>query len=98
MDFKGVQTIINFDFPNKVKSYIHRVGRTARGGAKGSALSLITPNNEELMRKVEEKRIRNENSLRTLTIVVEGNIIHPYKFNVSIIEGFRYRVEDMLRF
>jgi ATP-dependent RNA helicase DDX56/DBP9 len=34
IDFKHVSTVVNFDFPASVKSYVHRIGRTARGGAK----------------------------------------------------------------
>ena len=34
---------MNFDFPVAERSYVHRVGRTARGGASGVALSLVGP-------------------------------------------------------
>ncbi|KNE69303.1 hypothetical protein AMAG_19901 [Allomyces macrogynus ATCC 38327] len=41
IDFHHVTAVINFDFPATAQSYTHRVGRTARGGRKGMALSLV---------------------------------------------------------
>jgi ATP-dependent RNA helicase DDX56/DBP9 len=41
LDFRNVSFVLNVDFPPSSKSYAHRVGRTARGGAKGVALSLV---------------------------------------------------------
>ena len=46
--------MINFDFPADTDSYIHRVGRTARGNNKGSALSLIAARELERAQKVEK--------------------------------------------
>ncbi|KAJ1567080.1 ATP-dependent DNA/RNA helicase, partial [Nowakowskiella sp. JEL0078] len=44
IDFKNVQSVINFDLPLSAKSYMHRVGRTARGvGNEGWALSFVHP-------------------------------------------------------
>eukprot|EP01138_Halocafeteria_seosinensis_P015808 gb/GECG01016133.1/.p1 GENE.gb/GECG01016133.1/~~gb/GECG01016133.1/.p1 ORF type:complete len:769 (+),score=136.05 gb/GECG01016133.1/:1-2307(+) len=40
-DFKDVGTVVNVDFPKTVSAYIHRIGRTARGGASGAALSFV---------------------------------------------------------
>lgn len=41
VDFVGVDNVINFDFPTNLSAYVHRIGRTARGGADGLALSLV---------------------------------------------------------
>ena len=41
IDFQGVNFVVNFDFPRSVAAYTHRVGRTARGGATGTALSFV---------------------------------------------------------
>lgn len=41
IDFQGVSFVINFDFPKSGAAYTHRIGRTARGGAAGTALSFV---------------------------------------------------------
>ena len=38
MDFVGVNTVINYDFPNSTTDYIHRVGRTGRAGNSGACV------------------------------------------------------------
>ena len=35
--------MINYDMPNQIEDYVHRIGRTARAGATGTAISFITP-------------------------------------------------------
>ncbi|KAJ3109139.1 RNA-dependent ATPase rok1 [Phlyctochytrium bullatum] len=42
IDFKGVQLVINYDFPQSVQSYIHRIGRTGRAGRQGEAVTFFT--------------------------------------------------------
>lgn len=49
LDVEGVTHVINYDLPNDVESYIHRVGRTGRAGQKGKAISLISPRQKNLM-------------------------------------------------
>ena len=41
LDFRGVSFVVNVDLPSSADSYTHRIGRTARGGANGVALTLI---------------------------------------------------------
>ena len=45
--------IINYDLPTIPKEYIHRVGRTARAGRRGQAVSLITPTDLHLLKEIE---------------------------------------------
>ena len=40
LDIKGVDTVINYEAPQKLEIYVHRVGRTARAGRRGTALTL----------------------------------------------------------
>ena len=42
LDVKEVQLVVNFDMPNNIEDYIHRIGRTGRAGASGVAVSFFT--------------------------------------------------------
>ena len=53
LDIRGVHTVFNFDLPPVLATYIHRVGRTARIGEKGTAVSLVHEvQDAEIMRKI----------------------------------------------
>lgn len=42
MDLEDVEAVMNYDTPVFIKTYVHRVGRTARAGRPGSAFTLLT--------------------------------------------------------
>lgn len=50
LDVKGIRFVINFDMPKNIEDYIHRIGRTARAGATGVAVSYITSKDAKLAR------------------------------------------------
>ena len=43
IDVKGIELVLNYDLPTNAEDYIHRIGRTARAGATGHAISFATP-------------------------------------------------------
>jgi len=45
LDIKDLNHVINYDFPGQIEDYVHRIGRTARAGAKGTAISFFTRQN-----------------------------------------------------
>jgi len=47
IDFHGVGVVVNFDAPRTLEDYTHRVGRTARGGAAGVAISIFEPRDDK---------------------------------------------------
>lgn len=47
LDVKNVNAVVNYDFPNCIESYIHRIGRTGRAGNKGKAVSFFTHSDNE---------------------------------------------------
>lgn len=54
LNLPGVTHIFNLDVPTMSKAYLHRVGRTARAGAKGTAVSLVTETEARLIRRYEQ--------------------------------------------
>ncbi|KAK4557420.1 hypothetical protein RGQ29_007253 [Quercus rubra] len=55
LDIIGVQTVINYECPREYKSYIHRVGRTARAGREGYAVTFVTDNDRSLLKDIAKK-------------------------------------------
>lgn len=100
IDFLNVSCVLNFDFPATYKSYFHRVGRTARAGKSGTAISFIIPkekyrkhksttfasceHDEEVLKKVEKHQ-------------EAGQKLENYNFDMKRLEPFRYRFGDALR-
>ncbi|BFZ17862.1 hypothetical protein BsWGS_20901 [Bradybaena similaris] len=54
LDIPHVDVVINYDIPTHTKDYIHRVGRTARAGRAGKALTFVTQYDIELYKRIEE--------------------------------------------
>jgi len=52
MDFLGINTVVNFDFPNSTTDYIHRIGRTGRAGRTGNAVTFFTEEDSGQLRSV----------------------------------------------
>ena len=53
IDVEGVTHVVNFDLPNEPESYVHRIGRTARAGAEGVAISLCSSDERDFLRQIE---------------------------------------------
>ncbi|KAF2279827.1 ATP-dependent RNA helicase DBP9 [Westerdykella ornata] len=100
IDFLNVSNVLNFDLPTSYKSYFHRIGRTARAGKSGTAISFVIPkekyrkhkpttipqceNDEEVLRKIEKHQ-------------KDGQKLEDYGFDMKKLEPFRYRFADALR-
>jgi superfamily II DNA/RNA helicase len=54
LDVKGVSHVFNFDVPWQPDDYVHRIGRTGRAGAKGTAITLATKADGELIDRIEK--------------------------------------------
>jgi ATP-dependent RNA helicase RhlE len=54
IDVDGVSHVVNFDLPNVPETYVHRIGRTARAGAEGVAISLCDVEEASFLRDIEK--------------------------------------------
>jgi ATP-dependent RNA helicase RhlE len=59
IDIGDISHVVNYDLPQVAESYVHRIGRTARAGAAGVAISLCDPEQRTLLRDIE-RLIRTE--------------------------------------
>ncbi|GGB56393.1 ATP-dependent RNA helicase SrmB [Shewanella inventionis] len=53
IDIDDITHVINFDMPRSADAYVHRIGRTARAGAKGTAISLVEAHDMRIVSKIE---------------------------------------------
>jgi ATP-dependent RNA helicase RhlE len=53
LDIKELPHVVNYELPNVPEDYVHRIGRTARAGTTGSAVSLVSPEETGLLRDIE---------------------------------------------
>ena len=57
IDIQGISHVINYEIPEDLEFFIHRVGRTARAGNKGTAITLFEPEDEDALVRVEKMGI-----------------------------------------
>jgi ATP-dependent RNA helicase RhlE len=53
LDIKELPHVVNYELPNVPENYIHRIGRTARAGGSGQAVSLVSPDEAPLLKDIE---------------------------------------------
>ncbi|GKT99197.1 unnamed protein product [Fusarium langsethiae] len=101
VDFKKVSAVINFDLPTTAWAYTHRIGRTARAGQTGMALSFVVP--KDLYRKhMPTSTPACENDEKIMARIIRQQAkrdkeVKPYNFNMKQVDPFRYRMNDALR-
>lgn len=53
LDINDIELVLNFDLPDNSEDYVHRIGRTARAGKKGKAISFVAPDQRREIQKIE---------------------------------------------
>ncbi|KAJ3556237.1 hypothetical protein NM688_g2139 [Phlebia brevispora] len=69
MDFKGVREVINYDFPQSVQSYVHRIGRTGRAGREGKAITYFTDEDAPFLKTPSKMKRREMGKVKRADLV-----------------------------
>eukprot|EP00081_Caenorhabditis_elegans_P027273 NP_740967.1 Uncharacterized protein CELE_C24H12.4 [Caenorhabditis elegans] len=86
IDFHHVSNVVNFDFPETTDAYIHRVGRTARGFNKGTALSFCIPSERAHLEQIQEE----------INQQMGRKVLQPYEFRIKELDTFLLRTREAL--
>ncbi|KAF3506161.1 hypothetical protein F2Q69_00009525 [Brassica cretica] len=90
IDFKKVHTVINYDMPQSVTGYIHRIGRTGRAYSSGSSVSLVSPDEMEGFEEIKSFLAGEEDK--------DSDVITPLPLlTENAVECLRYRAEDVAK-
>ena len=54
LDIEALPRVVNYDLPNQAEAYIHRIGRTARAGKSGQAISFVAPDERQYLMEIEQ--------------------------------------------
>jgi len=84
IDVTGIELVINYDLPEDAENYVHRIGRTARAGKRGHAVSFATPDQSRDVRDIEKL-------IRATLPVAKHPEIPPEEFVESSNESSRTR-------
>lgn len=71
LDVDHLTHVINYDLPDSVESYVHRIGRTGRAGKTGTAISLVVPFERRKLQQIE-RHVRQ--ALRTMPVPTRAQI------------------------
>jgi ATP-dependent RNA helicase DDX49/DBP8 len=99
LDIMNVEIVLNYDIPRHPQDYIHRVGRTARAGNKGLAVSFVSQYDIDLIKAIEEdietkmteKIIEESKILEDLSLVAKAIRVTQMKIYES---GFNEKLDD----
>lgn len=97
LDITGVQTVVNVEMPRSTSTYVHRVGRTARAGLSGRAVTLVSDARRKVMKDVlkgEGTSIKNaSDGCQVLSRTIPQAVISNY---ASKIAGLESSIRKML--
>lgn len=77
IDISTISHVINYDIPNTVEAYIHRIGRTGRAAKNGDAMTLVAPEDGPMVRSIERVMKRN----------LERRTLADFDYNAHAAQG-----------
>ncbi|KAG4306229.1 hypothetical protein PORY_000217 [Pneumocystis oryctolagi] len=85
LDIKGVKYVINYETPQSFDTYLHRVGRTARAGCHGIAITLVGEDDRKIVKMATKMARKHGNILRNRTVPFD--VINAYNIKLQNLEN-----------
>ncbi len=83
INVSNISTVINYDLPESSENYVHRIGRTARAGSKGKAISFVTPDQRKNVKQIE--RLMK----KTITIKETPTLEKTHHYKEEVVDNFK---------
>jgi ATP-dependent RNA helicase RhlE len=84
---EGISHVINYDVPEHPEDYVHRIGRTARAEADGDAITLVTPDDEAMVYRIEH----------LLGYKIKRNTLPGFDYDVPVPSWAKPSAEALIR-
>jgi len=97
LDISRVENVVNFEMPNQVETYIHRIGRTARAGRGGTSCTLIGEGRRHLMKEImkdasDKKKITSNKSSMNSS---QSAVIRSRSIPTAVIAHFVKKIRSL---
>jgi ATP-dependent RNA helicase RhlE len=103
VDIPDVAYVINYDLPDKMEQYVHRVGRTGRGDKKGQAIAFCSEEERPLLQEIEAwlghsiARLEMTNEERIVVVAQSEEMLHDLKHLMQEIEKSEQKAKKSRR-
>lgn len=96
IDVNNLTHVVNFGLPQDNESYVHRIGRTGRAGMKGEALTIVTPNMQFAIKKIERltKQEIKYSKLPTVAQLKKNLVDREIESAIKLKEAVQMRGDD----
>ena len=85
IDVLGIELVLNYDMPENPEDYVHRIGRTARAGASGHAVTFVAPEQKRELRDIERLVKKN----LPVSKLPEGFTVHAAAYLGKRVNNYR---------
>jgi ATP-dependent RNA helicase DDX27 len=95
LDMDRVETVINFEMPNQIESYVHRIGRTARAGRGGRSCTLIGEGRRHLMKELIKDAESKPKSDGTKNGPFKSGVIRSRSIPAAVVVHFVNKIKSL---